>query len=404
VLSVPALGGASFAYDALSGTLKIDKQLLIYYVECGLVSETNYEWLMKASNLGFLDRLLNKVLQGYIAQVARYWGSIWDFIPTEHYEAMKAQFLDPAEQAWLIGSSDYMHYTIMENYGKAFKAARKAGANVSIMASTGAKAVTGSMVNSDAIIPTASSSGAFCAPLGKRFSDGYTGSGTSCRNPAHYHVSPSMEIDATYCHLPENTWFVEGQFHGMSYWDPYSRVLTQKLLLTRDITDVYSDPDYPQFGLTHNAQDALYIEFDKSPQGYVTCNDTVLRVRNLSVKRSAKIVSINCGGMDLKFSLAGVKRIAPGGVAEIKFSGKIPDAHIKRASITVNFLQIGALSLFNSRTFHYTVLDGRRVEFNRENPLADVGFTEDRGNFALNLFSRLFAYWGIRRRVVEVGE
>ncbi|MCL2507960.1 MAG: hypothetical protein FWF05_02155 [Oscillospiraceae bacterium] len=396
VMNAPALGGAAFAYDAMSGALKVDEKLLIYYIECGLVSETNYEWLMNASKLGFLDRLLNKVAQEYLTEVALYWGSIWDFIPTEHYEEMKARFLDPVEHAWLIESSDYMHYTVMANYGKSFDAARKAGVNVSIMANTGAKAVTGSVVNSDAIIPTASSSGAFCAPYGKRFADGYTGTGGSCKNPAHHHISPSMEVDATHCYLPENTWFVEGQFHGMSYWDPYSRVLTRKLLLTDEITDIYSDPAYPQFGLTHNAQDALYIEFDKSPQGFVTNDDKFLRIYNLSEKYSVKIMSINCDGMDIAFSPLSLRRIAPGSSAEIKFSGHIPDAHIKRASVTVNFLQIGALSMFDSRTFHYTVLDGKRISFNGEAPLADVGFREDYGNAALNFFSRLFSFFGLR--------
>ena len=59
-------------------------------------------------------------------------------------------------------------------------------------------------------------------------------------------ISPSMEIDATGCYLPENTWFVEGQYHGQYYYEEYTRKLVTKLLFTDDIKDVYSDPEFPQ--------------------------------------------------------------------------------------------------------------------------------------------------------------
>ena len=357
VMTFPALGGASIAYDMLGGTVRLDEELLIYYIECGFMAEMNFEWLLRACELGFLDDILNKVLQEYFAPVALYWGSVWDFIPTEHYEAMKARFLDPKEHAWLIKSSDDMHYTVMANYGKAFRAAQKAGASVSIIAGTGAKAVSGHMVNSDAIIPAAASTGALCAPWGERFADGYTGTGAACKNPAHRHVSPSMEIDATHAWLPENTWFVEGMFHGMSYKDPYSRILTRKLLLTHDIADVRSDPRYPQFARTHNPQDALYIEFDKSPQGYVTGGDRALRICNLSEKYPARILSIHCEGMDLAFDACCLKKIAPGETTEIGFDGQIPEAQAKHVAITVRFLQIGSL-IPEKKTFDFTILGG----------------------------------------------
>jgi len=355
VLTFPALGGASIAYDMMGGTVKLDEELLVYYIQCGLVAEMNFEWLLRATELGFLDRLLNKILQEYFAPVCLFWGSIWDFIPAEHYEAMKAKFLDPKEHAWLIKSSDHMHYNVMANYDKAFKAAQQAGASVSIIAGTGARAVSGEPVNSDAIISTAASTGALCKPVGQRFPDGYAGTGKACRSPAHRHVSPSMEIDATHAWLPENTWFVEGMFHGMSYKDPYSRILTRKLLLTRELADVHADPLWPQFGRTHNPQDALYIEFGKSTQGFVTQNDKTLRVTNLSEKFPAAILSIRCRGMKLRFPPM-LKPIPPGETAELTFAGKIPEAQAKHATITVTFLQIGS-PVPERKTFDFTILE-----------------------------------------------
>lgn len=396
MMSVPALGGAMFAYDALSLNVQLDEKLLVYYIECGFMSETSFEWLLHACELGVLDVLLNKLLEGYIAPIAMYWGSIWDFIPTEHYEEMKERWLDTKESAAIIKASDYMHYEIMPNYGKAFRAAQKAGVNVSIMSNTGAPAVTGSAVNSDAIIPTAGSSGALCAPYGERFADGYTGTGKACTDPAHWHISPSMEIDATHAYLPENTWFIEGQFHGMSFWDTYTKTLLRKLLLTDDLPDIYADPQYPQFGRTHNAKDAVYIEFDQSPQGYVTAKDSALRIYNLSAKYPIKITSVECEGMKLKFDTRGLRTVAPGGMTELTFSGTIPDAHAKRASITVHVMQLGALSAVASRTFDYTILGGAAIAYNSNAPYAPADFVNSYGKHTYYVIEWLVSFWGMR--------
>ena len=61
-----------------------------------------------------------------------------------------------------------------------------------------------------------------------------------------------MEIDASYCYLPDNTWFVDGLYHGMTFNEDYTRELAIRLLLTDELTDVFTDPAFPQFRASAN--------------------------------------------------------------------------------------------------------------------------------------------------------
>jgi len=62
--------------------------------------------------------------------------------------------------------------------------------------------------------------------------------------------------------------------------------------------------------------------------------------------------------MDIAFEPCALKRIAPGEMAEIKFTGTVPDAHMKHASMTVSFLQIGSV-VPERKTFDCTILRGK---------------------------------------------
>ena len=63
---------------------------------------------------------------------------------------------------------------------------------------------------------------------------------------------PSREIDASSAYLPENTWFVEGQYHGQYFYEEYTRSLVTKLLFTDEIKDVHSSKAFPQFEFSNN--------------------------------------------------------------------------------------------------------------------------------------------------------
>jgi len=307
VMTVPAIGGAGIAYDLMSQTLEFDEECLIRFIEHGMRWEEDYNWLLKAQQLGFLDAVLNSLVP-HIMPALGYWGSLWDFIPVEKYEATKALLLDSTESAALIAKSDRFHYEIFPTMGEKMAECIANGANISIISGTGNRIVTGLKETSDAIITTTASTGAKTAPYGQRFADGYVQV-----NPCggKNKVSPDMTIDASTAYMPDNTWFVNGLFHGMTFWDYYSRELMMTLLLTDNITDVYSDPDFPQFKDTTNPSSAVYASFEGCEAGEINGDTKHLIITNCCWENDVSLSAIYCDGIDLSVKINPFKSLLP---------------------------------------------------------------------------------------------
>ncbi len=373
VMTVPALGGAGLAYNILADNIEFDEEGLVRFVEHGMMAETDYNWLVRANELGFLDEVLN-ALAPYARQILGYWGSIWDFCPTEYYEEMKEKLLDPVESAELIEKSDYMHYNVMTDFSNGFKRAQQVGTDVYIVAGYDNKIVTGLNESSDGIITIAASTGATAAPLGKRFADGYT----QINDTGFYQVSPSMTVDASTSYLPNHTWFVENFYHGMIYKDPYTAELLKTLLLTEKIDDVHSSSLYPQFHATTNKSHSVHAMFNSSTEGYLSSKDSALVVQNLSEKYKMKITAITVRGMDLEFpSSIFTELIEPGESIEIKYSGDIPKISLANFELVVDYALIGSVTPLGERIFDFTLMNGENVVFDESTPLVSASFVGD---------------------------
>ncbi len=362
VLTIPALGGALLAYDIMSQNVKFDEELLLRFVQCGMMLEEDYNWLMEADALGFVDTLVNALIP-YIGDIAFNWGSLWDFVPTEYYEELKAELLDETANAEIIRKSDYMHYEIMPNFAENFKKAQAAGTNISILAGYGVPSIVGSQENSDAIISLKASTGAKVAPFGERFADGYTQE----IETGIYQVSPGMEIDASCGYLPYNTWYVDGYFHGMTFKDVFLQELAFKLLLTDEIKDVASDPAYPQFHATTDPYEPAFAKFNSSVEGYVSDKDSKLIIENHSTKSNMTILAIN-NNLGLKFDNFAFTSIAPGESVEIDFTGELPQQSSVKREIYISYVLDNNVTPVGERCLSFTVINGEYAEFDSENP------------------------------------
>ena len=230
--------------------------------------------------------------------------------------------------------------------------------NISIIAGTGNVVVTGMQENSDGIITTAAATGATCAPFGQRFADGY-----EQINPCNGKdkVSPAMDVDASTAYLPDNTWFVDGLFHGMTYKDNYTRTLMFNLLLTDNITDVYSDPAYPQFKYSTNASHTVHASFKGCDEGFVTGGADTLVVMNTSANSTVRIAAIECDVIDLDFELNPFIDIAPGESIEIPFKGEIPAVSGTVANVTV-YYAMDTVTPVGYRTQGFRIDNGESAE------------------------------------------
>lgn len=357
VLTVPAIGGAGIAYDLMTRNVEFDEECLLRFIEHGMRWEEDYDWLVKAQQLGFIDNVLNALVP-HIWDVFGYWGSLWDFIPAELYNDTKAQLLDSEESAALIEKSDRFHYEILPSMSEKLSKCIENGMNISIISGSGNRIVTGMNETSDAIITTAASSGATTAPYGQRFADGYVQI-NDCGGKNK--VSPDMTIDASTAYLPDNTWFVNGLFHGMTFWDDYSRTLMMTLLFTDNITDVYSDPDYPQFKDTTNPSSAVYAQFGGCRAGVINGETSTITVTNCCWESNVRLLAATCDGIDLDIKVNPLVKLAPGESVELEFEGEIPEVSGKAVSITVYYIT-NTITPVGYRTQYFTVENGETVD------------------------------------------
>lgn len=367
LLTVPAIGGAGIAYDFFSRDIDFGEDNLMKFIENGMMFETDIHWLTAEENLDFLDDVLYYLLP-YFNQIMGYWGSMWDFVPAQNYEEMKAQYLDPVENAELIAKSDYFHNEIYPAMWTKLQECIDCGINVYIIAGCGSNDIAGCNVNSDAIIPTTSSTGSLCADYGKRFNDGYQTVGTQCSDKTHNHLSPDMEIDASTAYLPEQTWFIKGLYHGMTLKSDYGEALITQLMFTDELADVHTYSEFPQFHADSNRCQTVTAYFNHSTEGYISSQDSKLIVENCSKKHSLRLVSVSCDGLRIKFDVPFFAEIPVGGKIEIDFAGSIPNASNVLSTVTVNCIEVGSVTPFVSRTLPFTLINGLPAYFDTENP------------------------------------
>ena len=398
LLTVPAIGGSPIAYGFFTGDIKFDEENLLYFIENGMMFENDYHWLLSNESLDFLDDILHYFLP-YVRHIMEFWGSMWDFVPAEEYEKIRDSYLDSDASAELIKRTDRFHHEIYPSMAEKLRACVDAGINVYIIAGTGNRDIIGYKATGDAIISTPSSTGATCAPCGERFNDGYKTLGTICNNESHNHLSPSMEVDATTAYLPEYTWFVDGLYHGMTIKSDYNTDLITTLMYNDERADIYTYPEFPQFHADTNRCQAVFAKFNNNVEGYVSDGDNALIIENCSKKYDLRIVSVSCNGMDIKIDKSFMTEIPVGGRIEIPFTGDIPNASGVKTQVTVNYVQVGAVTPFGSRTFDFTIINGEKVDFDSENPIVNTDFPQD---MLLEIILKFIPSLGLQKLAVVV--
>lgn len=368
LLTVPAIGGAGIAYDFFSRDIDFGEDNLMRFIENGMMFETDIlHWLTAEENLDFLDDIIY-YLQPYFNQVMGYWGSMWDFVPAENYDELKAQYLDPVASEKFIAKSDYFHYEVLPDMWAKLQDCIDAGINVYIIAGCGNNDIAGCNVNSDAIIPTHSSTGSDCADFGMRFNDGYVTKNTICGDKSHNHLSPDMEIDASTGYLPEQTWYIKGLYHGMTLKSDYGEALITQLMFTDELASVHTYREFPQFHTDTNRCQTVTAYFNNSVEGYVSSSDNAVVVENCSKKYDLRLVSLSCDGMDIKFDNCFNTVIKAGERVEIPFTGEVPQASNVLTQVTVNCVAVGSVTPFVSRTVDFTITNGNAPQYDVTNP------------------------------------
>lgn len=361
VMSVPAIGGTNIPDRLFRGNINLPAEDLIKFLETILGSENNFARFFENDETERLNSVLSSASDGF-RNALLCWGSIWSLCSTELYGNLRDDFLDPTVHSKIIENNNKLHYEIKPRFREVYNNLINNGGSVSILCGTGSGLVAGGDYNGDVILPAEKVSGAVCVPLGKRFPDGYKAVGTECKNSEHNHVSPSMQIDASCAYLPENTWFIDSQYHGQYYYEEYTRTLVTKLLFTDEIEDVYSNPDFPQFEYSNNAYRNIHAEFDSSLAGYLSDSDSALEIENLSAENYIRILSVTTDGVELDFDLSGIGLLNPGEKISLDYSGDIPRKSSAACRIKVCYIEFGSMNPFCVTDFAVMLKNGRAEE------------------------------------------
>ncbi len=354
VLNVPALGGTSFAKRFFTADTEFPVYSLISFAELAIGMETNLAPLFRNTEFNRIE-VLAKAFLNEIMDLPYFWGSLWDLLTPEDYEELKPLLLDSEASAELIRKSDIVHHEIMPNYRKNFLACMEKGVNISIMCNYSSQNAFGGEKYGDMLLDANAVSGAKVVNYGDRFEDGYPACGTVCGKAAHNHISPSMEVDASCAYLPENTWFVKDQFHGMYAGDENTFELVKTLLLAEEKADIYTYEEFPQFLISENRYYDVTAGFDSDVHGYVDGGETEFTVTNISTKPMV-LTAVECEGIDLDFNLPANRAIKAGESITFTFDGEIPEAQRKHFGVKISYLMPTLGIPAASRTIDFSVI------------------------------------------------
>ncbi len=338
VLETPAIGGTSFTTAALDETrFDVPVENMIRFAQAYMGSEKHFEWLGRLVSIAPLRKAILSIVYAHVLPIARYWGSLWDMVPVQDYARLKAQYLTDPGCAKLIEASDFYHNEIVPHIGEKLRALQADGMILSIVCNTGNALLFNGSIEADGILDSANVSGATFAPFGARL-------------PVEggvQRLSPSMSFDVSTCYLPDNTWFVEGQFHGQCDWDAYTYALLCKLLTEDTLTDVYADPAFPQFMFAQSPADQLNISFADSGS-FVSASD--LTVTNLSAEKEIKLLGVRIRGSVMQVRTPIYTTLTPGESVTLRVDGTAPDK-TQYAPVTVTFVTSDQPALIRTKTF-----------------------------------------------------
>ncbi len=293
----------------------------------------------------FVGRVMHTLIDRTVRAHLLYSPGLWSCCATEDYEEMKALLLDETKDAAFIKKIDEAQYGVMRHIPDVLAEAEANGIRTAITVNAGNKLIAGDRINGDGIVDIVSASGCEAAPVGCRLPDGRTG----------VHVSPDGTVDMTASFLPERTWVISGQTHGMTAWDGVTAELIPALLLGDEIETVFSDPRFPQFLDSRcPALDVSLRLAGGAEKTLIPVNGPVkAELRNDSDK-TVIVTAVTVCGMPYAVTPAAGK-LAPGEAKTVTLTPLTRQAAPAYGSVRISYVDVGYLPVAKSRTFGFKV-------------------------------------------------
>lgn len=251
---VAALGGSHLIADVMEKEVKTENGLAMVEMLANAKAAEAFGGLLKMMPEGVFENTVDKALDTLNKEVLGNSLSMWGIIPPERYKPLAERYLSDASHAALKEKADsFYEYRLhfpevvreLEAEGVEFFAVCGYGLPLMALAKT-------DKMSSDGIIHISSTTlGALSAPLGEKL-DSFPEEGRVCKDSTHSHLSPDGTVDAAYGLWPERTWYFASQGHDATAYNDKALGVAARVLSDDGFTDIYSDADYPQFGVAQD--------------------------------------------------------------------------------------------------------------------------------------------------------
>lgn len=262
IFLVPALNGSTIVSDLLKKDLTF---LDLNYLYNGFLEElmsdsdaATIELILRTLPDEVVKACLDKAVDRILNEVIVNCTSMWALCPKEEYPALAETYLSSSEKREVRRQTD-LYYKAQCNSVANLQKLRANGVQIFDIVSYDVPLYnvgnSWNTENGDGIIHLRSTSmGAYSANVKQQLPAGYVQKNTYC-NAAHKHISPERTVDASAGAFPDTTFYFKGQNHATTGSDDIMISLAVELASRNAITDVYSDPNYPQFNIGRETEE-----------------------------------------------------------------------------------------------------------------------------------------------------
>lgn len=214
-LSDDSMGLISGVAENLLGDGELTKLIVRFALILGITigeSQDLHKTLGKAYN-NFALNADNTIYDSYLREALRSIPGLWALVPENSYEEATEFLFEDEIINTQLNKQITAYRKVLEDTPVTLRQAQANGINVCVVANYGLQLlpVTVSIKDlSDGIESVKYASGGALTPDNST-EDFHV---KRCESTRHDHLSPDKDIDASYCILPENTWFIKGLGHG----------------------------------------------------------------------------------------------------------------------------------------------------------------------------------------------
>lgn len=201
-----------------------------------------------------IDRAVDILIDDYLA----YSTCMWALVPSGDYPAASEKYLSDPGDEFIREQTDWFYQAQLDSRDNILSLKEKGVQFFDIVDynySLYQICDSWDKVNGDGVIHLDSTSfGATSVPVGQTLPEDYVQANTYCTDPSHNHIDQGRIVDASTGILPDTTFYFKGQDHEKTARNDVIIRLAIRLLVDSTMTDVYSDPAYPQFNYARDSR------------------------------------------------------------------------------------------------------------------------------------------------------